>query len=85
VNAIAEALENFRKPVAFLHGDTHLFRVDKPLYSAKTGRVFENFTRVETFGWPDTHWVRITVDPADAQLFRFKPEIIQENAASRAR
>jgi hypothetical protein len=85
VKAVAEALEDFRKPVAFLHGDTHLFRIDKPLYSAKTGRVFENFTRVETFGWPDTHWVRITVDPADAQLFRFKPEIVPENAASRAR
>jgi hypothetical protein len=85
VRALAEGLEDYRKPVAFVHGDTHLFRIDKPLYSAKTGRVFENFTRVETFGWPDTHWVRITVDSSDPQLFRFKPEIVPENAASRAR
>jgi hypothetical protein len=85
VREIGEALEGYRKPVAFLHGDTHLFRIDKPLYSAKTGRAFENFTRVETFGWPDTHWVRVTVDPADPQLFRFKPEIVPENAASRLR
>jgi hypothetical protein len=81
--ALAEALETFSRPVAFLHGDTHIFRIDKPLFSAKTGRAFENFTRVETFGWPDTHWVRVTVDPADPHLFRFSPEIVPENAASR--
>ena len=85
VRALADALEDYRKPVAFLHGDTHIFRIDKPLFSAKTGRAFENFTRVETFGWPDTHWVRGTIDPADPQLFRFNPEIVPENTASRAR
>lgn len=83
VRALAEALEAFAKPVAYLHGDTHLFRIDKPLYSAKSGRVFENFTRVETFGWPESHWVRISVDPSDPGLFRFKPEIVPANAASR--
>ena len=83
VKALVEGLEDYRKPVAFLHGDTHLFRMDKPLYSAKTGRVFENFTRLETFGWPDSHWVRVSVDPASPQLFHFKPEIIPQNAASR--
>jgi len=83
IQALAEELETFDKPVAYLHGDTHLFRVDKPLYSKKTNRFFENFTRVETFGWPDTHWVRITVDPADPQLFRFKAEIVPENVVNR--
>lgn len=85
VEALSGALETFTKPVAFLHGDTHIFRVDKPLFSAKSGRVFENFTRVETFGWPDSHWVRIRVDPSDPQLFRFNPEIVPENAVSRPR
>ncbi len=83
IETLAGELEAFDKPVAFLHGDTHLFRIDKPLYSRKTNRLFENFTRVETFGWPDTHWVRITVDPADPQLFRFKAEIVPENAVNR--
>jgi hypothetical protein len=83
IQALSEDLETFDKPVAYLHGDTHLFRVDKPLYSKKTNRLFENFTRVETFGWPDTHWVRITVDPADPQLFRFKAEIVPENVVNR--
>ena len=83
IETLAEELETFDKPVAYLHGDTHLFRIDKPLYSKKTNRVFENFTRVETFGWPDTHWVRVTVDPADPQLFRFKAEIVPENVVNR--
>jgi hypothetical protein len=83
IKVLAEELENYEKPVAFLHGDTHLHRIDKPLYSTKTNRLFENFTRVETFGNPDTHWVRITVDPADPQLFTFKTEIVPENIVNR--
>jgi hypothetical protein len=83
LQTLAEELETYEKPVAYLHGDTHLFRIDKPLYSRKTNRSFENFTRVETFGWPDTHWVRVTVDPADPQLFRFKAEIVPENVVNR--
>lgn len=85
VDALGEQLEGYEKPVALLHGDTHLFRIDKPLYSKKTSRLFENFTRVETFGWPDTHWVRVSVDPDDPQLFRFKAEIVRENAVSRSK
>ena len=83
LQTLSEELETYDRPVAFLHGDTHIFRIDKPLYSKKTNRSFENFTRVETFGWPDSHWVRITVDPADPQLFRFKPEIVPENVVNR--
>lgn len=83
VQTLSEELESYDRPVAYLHGDTHLFRIDKPLYSKKTNRLFENFTRVETFGWPDSHWVRISVDPADPQLFRFKAEIVPENVVNR--
>ncbi len=82
LRTLAEEMETYGKPVAYLHGDTHLFRIDKPLYSRKTNRAFENFTRVETFGWPNSHWVRITVDPADPQLFRFKAEIVRENVVN---
>jgi hypothetical protein len=85
VRALAEELETFDRPVAYLHGDTHLFRIDKPLYSGKTGRLFENFTRVETFGWPDTHWVKVTVDPSAPALFKFSAEIVPENIVSRAK
>jgi hypothetical protein len=83
VKTLADELESYDKPVAFLHGDTHWFRIDQPLFSEKVHRRFENFTRVETFGDPDTHWVRVTVDPADPQLFQFNPEIVPENMAVR--
>jgi hypothetical protein len=62
---------------------THRFRVDQLLFSTKNNRRFENFTRVETFGNPDTHWIKVTVDPADAQVFSFKAEIVAENVRAR--
>ncbi|MDH5648582.1 MAG: hypothetical protein OEY67_02915 [Gammaproteobacteria bacterium] len=69
----------FGKPVVYVHGDTHLFRVDKPLYGSHSKRVIENFTRVETIGFPDTHWVRAIIDPNDPNVFTFKQEIVKEN------
>jgi hypothetical protein len=85
VKALAEEVESYEKPVAFLHGDTHRYRIDQPLFSAKSNRRFQNFIRVETFGNPDTHWVRVTVDPGDPQLFRFDPQLVPENIAPRTR
>jgi hypothetical protein len=82
LDALAAEMETYKKPTAFVHGDTHIFHVSKPLLSKKTKRFFENFTRVETFGDPDTHWVRITVDPSRTELFTIEPEIIPENKAN---
>ena len=69
----------FGKPVVYVHGDSHLFRVDKPLVGSKSRRIIENFTRVETFGFPYTHWVRGIVDPKDPKVFSFREEIVKEN------
>jgi hypothetical protein len=66
----------FPRPVLLIHGDTHVFRVDKPLVRSADKRLIEHFTRVETFGYPDVHWVRITVDPARPDLFTVQPEIV---------
>jgi hypothetical protein len=74
----AETLR-FGKPVVLVHGDTHYFRVDKPLRNATTGRRIENFTRVETFGTPDVHWVRVSVDYNDPDLFIFRQGIVDQN------
>jgi hypothetical protein len=82
IDALGTEMESFRKPVLFVHGDTHLFRVNKPLIGKKTGRFYENFTRVEVFGDPETHWVRITVDPAKPELFTIEPEIVPGNTAN---
>lgn len=68
----------WRRPVLFVHGDTHYFRVDKPLFDPASGRAFEGFTRVETFGSPYVGWVRIVVDTARPGMFEFRPEMVTE-------
>ena len=73
-------MEGYDKPTLFVHGDTHIFHVSKPLVSKKTRRFVDNFTRVEVFGDPDSHWVRISVDPAKPGLFTVEPEIIPETS-----
>ena len=72
----------FGKPVVYVHGDTHIFRIDKPLVGRQSQRIIENFTRVATFGHPDTHWVRATIDPSDPNVLRFRQETVQANRVS---
>src|SRR5215813_13765794 len=69
----------FGKLVVYVHGDTHIYRVDKPLFGSTSRRSIENFTRVATFGYPDTHWVRAIIDPKDPQVLSFRQEIVKEN------
>jgi hypothetical protein len=77
--ALETELLSFDKPVVLVHGDTHYFRVDKPLFGSTSRRMIEHFTRVETFGSPNVHWVRVLVDPASPQVFTFIPEIVRKN------
>lgn len=56
-------VEVLGKPVLFAHGDTHQFRIDRPYRSPLDHRPIANMTRVETYGSPQTNWVRITVNP----------------------
>lgn len=82
-NDVLDVLEEetvaFGKPVVLVHGDTHYFRVDKPLVSQASGRRIENFTRLETFGQPDHHWVQVTIDPSDPNLFAFRQRLVAAN------
>jgi hypothetical protein len=73
-----ETLNFNNRPVVLVHGDSHYFRIDKPLMSVNKRRI-ENFTRVETFGSPDVHWLRAIIDPADPNLLRFQQEIVNGN------
>jgi hypothetical protein len=74
----------FRKPVAYVHGDSHYFRVDKPFQDDQGGRL-ENFTRVETFGdnaangTNDVHWVKVFVDARSREVFAYQPQIVPGN------
>ena len=77
--ALEEESVAFARPVVLALGDTHVFRVDKPLYSSETDLLIENFTRVETFGHPYVHWIRVRVDPSDGEVFTFEQEIVEAN------
>ena len=75
---------DYDKPVLLMHGDTHYFRIDRPMARrGLPGRgakpAIMNFTRAETFGFPNAHWLRVTVDPSSRDVFRITPEIVEEN------
>ena len=67
---------SFPRPVVLIHGDTHIFRIDKPLVRSSDRQLVANFTRVETFGSPDVGWIRVVVDLSDPGIFFFEPRII---------
>lgn len=82
--AVRTATIDFRRPVAYVHGDSHYFRVDKPFQDAQ-GRRLENFTRVETFGDNqangnnDVQWLKVLVDPNGRDVFAYQPQIVPAN------
>jgi len=77
----------FEKPVALVHGDTHFFRTDKPLFATVEGKPavtsVENFTRLETFGTPNHHWVEVRIDPDDPNVFSIRQRIVAANVVKR--
>ncbi|MEM9906217.1 MAG: hypothetical protein AAF921_14455 [Cyanobacteria bacterium P01_D01_bin.44] len=80
ISALETELTDYPNPVVLVHGDTHYFRIDKPLptweANTPTPPRFLNFTRVETFGSPDVHWLKATIDPSDPQVFWFEPQFV---------
>jgi hypothetical protein len=82
--ALRDEVIAFRRPVAYVHGDSHYFRVDKPFLDSQ-GRRLENFTRVETFGdnqangTNDVNWLKVVVDPRSREVFEFQPRIVPAN------
>jgi hypothetical protein len=79
VNALRNETMAFDGQVALVHGDSHYFKIDKPL-NRPDGGVLANFTRVETFGARNTHWVSATIDPNDPNVFVFEPRVVTANA-----
>jgi hypothetical protein len=87
LSALRDETVAFGKPVVAVHGDSHYFRIDKPLLDA-AGRRVQNFTRVETFGDHqennnnDVQWLKVDVNPYSRGVFSFEPQIIPSNAGS---
>jgi hypothetical protein len=77
LKALVEETKAFAGQVVLVHGDTHFFKLDKPLLDQR--RLIPNFTRLETFGSPNVDWVRVAVDPGSRNFFRFEPMVVAAN------
>ena len=84
--ALRDEIVAFRKPVSYVHGDSHYFRIDRPMLDS-LGRRLENFTRVETFGnnasavtlTNDVQWLKVLVDPNSREVFAYQAQIVPAN------
>lgn len=86
LDKLAQRSKAFGRPVLLAHGDTHYFRLDKPLTlpaGAAGSAQLENFTRVENFGSPSVHWVEVFVDAQDPNVFNVVPRIVPGNVFAR--
>lgn len=72
---LAKQTRAFPGEVLFVHGDTHFFKLDKPLDSPT--HLLTNFTRLQTFGSPSLYWVKVTVDPASTTVFQVEPVLVK--------
>lgn len=76
MNQLVAQTEQFKGQVLLVHGDTHFFKMDKPLHGP--GNMLTNLTRLQTFGSPSLHWVKVTVDPMSANVFQVQPVIVRQ-------
>jgi hypothetical protein len=84
LSALRDQVIAFQRPVAYVHGDSHYFRIDKPFLDS-LGQRLENFTRVETFGDHqengdnDVHWLKVLVDAHSRNVFTYQEQIVPAN------
>jgi predicted glycosyltransferase involved in capsule biosynthesis len=77
LKVLEEETKNFNGEVVLVHGDVHFYKIDKPLHDQ--AHLVKNFTRVETFGSPNVHWIKVSVHPESRNLFTFEPMIVPGN------
>jgi len=75
-HTVAEEVQNFDGEVVLIHGDSHYFKLDKPMIDGNS-RSVPNFTRVEVFGSSDNSWVEMTVNPNGENVFTFAPVVLK--------
>ena len=62
------------KPILFVHGDTHHYRVTE--FFDVNGNVVSGITRMEVHGTPAVGWVLVGVQPARDEPFDFDPRLV---------
>lgn len=70
----------YGKPVLMVNGDSHEFKVDKPIQKMpKVKNALANFTRVQVFGENEMHAVKISINPNSTSLFQIEQLIVPGN------
>ena len=69
-----DSARRLRRPVLLVHGDSHIYRADTPFVDS-FGQPLANLKRLETYGSPFVGWVKVSVDPANPELFSFEPKL----------
>lgn len=73
---VAQLTRDYAGQVLLVHGDTHAFKIDKPLYGPS--RMLTNLTRLQAFGSPHIHWVKVNVDTRRPNVFDIEPVIVRQ-------
>ena len=91
LNLLRERALQYAKPVLLVHGDFHVYFIDKPMFGAPFGgfrvtpdgipAMLGNVTRSQTFGSPDVHWLKVTANPHSPEVFTIQERIVGVNAA----
>lgn len=68
VKVLATESQRYAGEVLVVHGDTHVFRFDKPLVDPESGRAIQNVTRLEVPGSPFVNWVYVTVSVENGRV-----------------
>ena len=76
VDALMAVAARLRKPVLFVHGDTHIFRFDNP-FRRPDGTVVSNPSRLEVYGSPFVGWVKVDVDATRPDVFTIEPKSVK--------
>jgi hypothetical protein len=69
---LSQRAQQYGRPVLLAHGDNHVFFQDKPLPNLR-------FSRMQTFGEQQVHWVKIHVDPRSSGVFAIEPKVVAQN------
>ena len=72
LSRLAQLSAVFARPVVLAHGDNHVFFIDKPTPNLR-------FSRIQTFGSNQVHWVKVHVDPQSSGVFSFEQMIVSAN------
>jgi hypothetical protein len=94
ITTLRNRAKNQQKRILVVGGDTHYFRIDKPLTQQypeclvsttpcradQAGPRLLNVTRTEVFAQMDAHWTKVKVEPKNPELFVVEPQTVPANA-----